>query len=88
MAKIIQITTFFHPIHGGVEQEVMDLSNELIKNGHEVTVFCSDSTRSKKRLTKLHDKIGKIKIRRFRTWFSFSQFYKIYPQIFLALLKI
>ncbi len=87
MAKIIQVTTFFHPILGGVEQEVLDLSNQLIKEGHEVTVFCSNSTRSRKKIKKLHDKIGKIKIRRFRTWFSFSQFYKIYPQIFFTLLK-
>ncbi len=87
MAKIIQITTFFHPVHGGVEQQVLDLSNELIKNGHKVSVYCSDSTRLKKRIQQKKDKLGKIKIRRFKTWFSFSQFYKIYPGLFFNLLK-
>lgn len=87
MAKIIQVTTFFHPVKGGVEQIVLDLSKELIKQGHKVTVFCSNSTRTRKKITKKKGSIDKIKIRRFNTWFGFSQFYKIYPQIFFALLR-
>jgi glycosyltransferase involved in cell wall biosynthesis len=87
MAHIIQVTTFFHPVKGGVEQVVLDLSKELVRCGHEVTVFCSNSTRSKKKIAKKRDRLGKIHIRRFPTWFGFSQFYKIYPQLFFALLR-
>ena len=43
--KIIQISTFFHPVTGGVETHVLNLSRELEKNGHEVEVLCSDSTK-------------------------------------------
>lgn len=38
--KIIQIATFFHPVTGGVETHVLNLSRELEKNGHEVEVLC------------------------------------------------
>jgi len=87
MAKIIQITTFFHPVIGGVEQHVLELSKELVKKGHQVTIFCSDSTRTKKRIKKLEQNIGKIKIFRFKTLISISQFYKIYPGLLFRLLK-
>lgn len=87
MAKIIQVTTFFHPVKGGVEQVVLDLSEELVKHNHQVTVFCSNSMRGRKKITRKQESIGKIHIRRFNTWFGFSQFYKIYPQLFFALLK-
>jgi glycosyltransferase involved in cell wall biosynthesis len=87
MAKIIQITTFFHPVIGGVEQHVLELSKELVKKGHQVTIFCSDSTRTKKRIKKLEQNIGKIKIFRFKTLISISQFYKIYPGLFFKLFK-
>jgi glycosyltransferase involved in cell wall biosynthesis len=104
MSHIIQITTFFHPVEGGVEQQVLDLSRELIKQGHKVTIFCSDSTRSKKRITTKQETIRinsdissrpgaksqepkAINIKRFKTWFSFSEFYKVYPQLFWELMK-
>lgn len=87
MAHIIQVTTFFHPIHGGVEQQVLDLSKQLAKKGHTVEVICSDSTRTKKRIKEKYGEIDGIKITRCRTWFSFSHFYKIYPKLFFLLLK-
>lgn len=86
MAKIIQVTTFFHPIQGGVEQQVLDLSRELFKKGHQVEVICSDSTRTRKKIKNQKSKIDGIKITRCKTWFSFSQFHKIYPKLFRLLL--
>ncbi|MFC1780203.1 glycosyltransferase family 4 protein [Patescibacteria group bacterium] len=87
MAKIIQVTTFFYPVQGGVEKQVLELSEELTKQGHQVAVFCSDSTRSKKRIKEQESRIKNIRIKRFKTLFGFSQFYKIYPQLFFGLMK-
>ncbi|MDD3647404.1 MAG: glycosyltransferase family 4 protein [Candidatus Dojkabacteria bacterium] len=87
MAKIIQVSTFFHPVHGGVEQQALELSLELIKQGHEVEVICSDSTRSKDRVEQKEEEYKGIKITRCKTWFSLSQFYKFFPKLFFELMK-
>lgn len=87
MAKIIQVTTFFSPVEGGVEQQVLNLSKELVKKGHQVTVFCSNSTRTKDKIREKQSKVGKIIIKRFPTLLSISQFYKIYPQLLFSLMN-
>jgi len=87
MAHIVLVTTFFHPIHGGVEQEVFDLAKALIDKGHKVTVFCSNATRTKEKIQKKTEVVDGITIKRFNVLFSISQFYKIYPGIFTALMK-
>ena len=50
--KIIQISTFFHPVTGGVETHVYNLSKELVTLGHEVTVLTSDSAKFGPRLSR------------------------------------
>ena len=40
--KIAQVTPYFHPHIGGVESHVLTLSERLVKNGHEVTVYTSN----------------------------------------------
>src|ERR1700722_12397506 len=40
--KIIHTLSRFYPYVGGVEKYVLDLATEQVKNGHEVTVICSD----------------------------------------------
>lgn len=39
--KIAQVTPYFHPHIGGVESNVYNISKNLLKLGHEVTVFTS-----------------------------------------------
>jgi glycosyltransferase involved in cell wall biosynthesis len=39
--KIAQVAPYFYPHIGGVESHVLTLSEKLVKNGHEVTVFTS-----------------------------------------------
>lgn len=79
--KIIQITTFFHPVTGGVESHVLNLSRELEKNGHEVEVLSSDSTKVGKRITKSDTNYFGVEIHRFRSWFSLSYYHKFFPGI-------
>lgn len=40
--KIVQITSYYPPQHGGAVQRVRDLSERLAKKGHQVEVFTSD----------------------------------------------
>jgi glycosyltransferase involved in cell wall biosynthesis len=39
--RIAQVTPYFHPHIGGVESNVYNISRNLLKLGHEVTVFTS-----------------------------------------------
>lgn len=83
--KIIQITTFFHPVTGGVETQVREISEHLCLLGHNVKVFTSDSSRNGQKVGEKDSKLGEIEIKRFKTWFSFSKFHKFFPGIFIAL---
>ncbi|MBU2576879.1 MAG: glycosyltransferase family 4 protein [Nanoarchaeota archaeon] len=46
--KILQITSSFYPVVGGMEKVVLEISRGLVKRGHEVTVLTTDlySTRA------------------------------------------
>ncbi len=44
--RIAQLTPFYSPHHGGVESFVRDISVELVKRGHDVTVFTSKYDKS------------------------------------------
>jgi glycosyltransferase involved in cell wall biosynthesis len=39
---IIQTPARFHPYIGGVENHVLSISRELVKRGHNISVFCAD----------------------------------------------
>ncbi|MFH0886544.1 MAG: glycosyltransferase family 4 protein [bacterium] len=61
--KIAMCTPYFRPHTGGTEKYVEDLSIQLVKHGHEVTVFASDSP--KKAHAPLEEVYEGIKIKRF-----------------------
>jgi glycosyltransferase involved in cell wall biosynthesis len=84
--KIFLITTFFHPVTGGVESHVYDLAKQLQKYGHEVEVLCSDSTKIGPRLREKKSTISGIRVHRFRTLFSLSYYHKFYPWLFVYLM--
>jgi N-acetyllactosaminide 3-alpha-galactosyltransferase len=46
--KIAMLTPYFYPHTGGTEKYVKDLSIQLVKNGHEVTVIAANVPRAKK----------------------------------------
>lgn len=47
--KVLQTPIRFFPYIGGVENHVLYLSKQLVKNGNSVTVICADEPKSKKR---------------------------------------
>lgn len=85
--KIIQISTFFHPITGGVESHVLNLSRQLEKDGHEVIVLTSNSSKKKNKVSRKETDYLGIEVRRFRSWFSLSYYHKFFPGILRYLLS-
>ncbi|UCE38188.1 MAG: glycosyltransferase family 4 protein [Thermoplasmata archaeon] len=55
--KIAQVAPYFYPHIGGVESHVLTLSERLVKNGHDVTVYTSNFENLKE-----EDYFGGIKI--------------------------
>lgn len=85
--KIFQITTFYHPVTGGVETHVALLNKYLTELGHEVTVLTSDANKTGSHILPRKNVIDGIKVQRFVNWFSLSQYHKFYPGLFFYLLK-
>lgn len=85
--KVILVSTFFHPVTGGVESQVKEIAEALAEDGFDVKVFTSNSNRNGTKIAEKSSKLGNISIYRFNTWFSLSKFHKLFPGIFFALLK-
>lgn len=68
--KILQVIPVFNPpeLYGGSQQSVYQTSKELVKRGHEVTIYASDARRSdlKNRVIDEVEEIDGIKILHFR----------------------
>lgn len=82
--KVLQVTTFYAPVVGGVETQVEDLSRQLIRKGWEVEVITTDSGRHQQRLRPEEaqgygTEKGGPRVTRVATWFSFTKFHKFAP---------
>jgi glycosyltransferase involved in cell wall biosynthesis len=66
--KILQVIPYFIPAYGygGPVKVCFDVSRELVKNGHQVTVATTDTLDEKNRIARLSEEIDDIKIIRFR----------------------
>jgi glycosyltransferase involved in cell wall biosynthesis len=86
--KILQVTTFYRPVVGGVETQVEDLAHELIKKGHEVTIITTNSARRGKRIPvrksylKIDEHKEEVKVLRVNTWLNLTEFHKFAPGFF------
>ncbi|GAI98710.1 unnamed protein product [marine sediment metagenome] len=78
--KIIQTPARFYPNIGGVNKYVLDLSEQLVKIGHEVKVICSNEPSSKIK------NIFGIEVKRLKYWFKIANT-NITPFLFFKLLK-
>jgi glycosyltransferase involved in cell wall biosynthesis len=84
--KIVQICPFFYPVKGGVEEHVLQISKNLTKKGHNVTIFTSDSLRNG-RIKQKFEKIEGLEVFRFTTIFSFGDFGKFWPGFIIKLIR-
>lgn len=57
--KILQTPTRFTPYVGGVERQAHEISVELVRRGHDVTVLCANEPQGKK-----HETIEGVKVKR------------------------
>lgn len=85
--KVVLVSTFFHPVTGGVESQVKEIAEALSEDGFDVKVFASNSNRNGTKIAEKTSKVGNISIYRFNTWFSLSKFHKVFPGILVALFK-
>ncbi|MCS7093680.1 MAG: glycosyltransferase family 4 protein [Candidatus Aenigmarchaeota archaeon] len=84
--KIAQVCPFFYPVLGGMEKHVLEISKELVKNGFEVTVLCSNIDRSG-RILKNEQVFDSILIKRFKVYFKISEFASFFPGVFREVRK-
>ena len=63
--RILQVSPLFYPHVGGIENHVEKLSNRLVEEGHEVTVYTSNIPTSR-----CHEVIGGLEIFRFKSIFE------------------
>ncbi len=69
--KILEVTAFFSPVHGGSAEIPYHLSKELAKKEHKVTVYTSDY-----KITRDHiNSVPGVKVHSFKTWSSWANFY-------------
>ena len=66
--RILQLCVRFPPAPGGAETHVHSISKELVKRGHDVTVFTSDLYTETPfvRLTEVPDTTDGVRVKRFR----------------------
>ncbi len=69
--KILQVTAFLSPVHGGSAEAPYQLSKELAKRGHQVTIYTGDY---KLRWDYL-DSMPGVTVYSFKTWSSRAKFY-------------
>ncbi len=84
--KIAIVTAFYSPAICGVKQVVEELAERLVKDGHEVHVYCSDSDKEK-RLEEKEIVINGVKVHRCKYWFRVSRFAYVWPSVYSKLMK-
>ncbi len=66
--KILEVTNLFAPVHGGVAEAVFQLCKQLVKRGHDVTLYTSDYKLTQEYIAQ----IPEVKVRAFKTWLALS----------------
>jgi len=74
--KILQVIPYFYPawVYGGPPRNAYGLCKELVKRGHEVTVFTTDALDGRNRINKRRETADGIEIRRFRNLNNYVAF--------------
>ena len=69
--KILEVTNLFSPLHGGSAEVSHYLSKELVKRGHQVTIYTSDFKLRKEYLVPATE----VKVHAFKTWLGLAEFH-------------
>jgi glycosyltransferase involved in cell wall biosynthesis len=71
--RILFVTPYFYPAEsfGGPVKAAFDVGRELVKRGHEVTVFTSDARDLKNKIAVESDDISGMRVYYFRNWSMF-----------------
>ena len=69
--KILQVVQFFSPVHGGSAEVPYQLSKELEKRGHKITVYASDYKSSQEYI----NSIPEVEVCLFRSWLNYAKFH-------------
>ncbi|MBI2852124.1 MAG: glycosyltransferase [Chloroflexi bacterium] len=69
--KILQVIDLFGAAHGGAAEVPYQLSRELVRRGHEVTVYASDFRLEPERLVS----VQQAEVHAFKTFLPFANFY-------------
>ena len=69
--KILQVAQFFSPVHGGSAEIPYQLSKELAKRGHEITIYASDYKSSQEYITS----IPEVEVCLFKSWLNYAKFH-------------
>ena len=83
--RIAKVTSFFHPVKGGMENHLYYEGLELLKLGHNLEVLTSDSNRNGK-ISEKEAIVDGIKVSRMPTWFRLSNFTPVFPNIIQKIL--
>ncbi|HLC71967.1 MAG TPA: glycosyltransferase family 4 protein [Candidatus Nanoarchaeia archaeon] len=79
--KIAKVTAFFSPVEGGMETHLLEETKELVKLGHQVTVYTSDSLREG-RIAQRHATFNGVAVERLPTWFNLASFSPVFPSVY------
>ncbi len=69
--NILEVIPYFAPIHGGSAEASYQLSKELSRRQHQVTIYTSDNKLGLEYINSIPD----VKVRAFKTWLSWMNFY-------------
>ncbi len=74
--KILQVIAYFYPAwsYGGPPRNTYELCKELVKRGHQVTVFTTDALDAENRIKETQEIVDGIEIRRFRNLNNYVAF--------------
>lgn len=67
----MQVTNFFSPVHGGSVVSPYQLSRQLAKKGHEVTIYTSDFKLSRDYI----NSVPAVSVHSFKTWLGLAKFH-------------
>ncbi len=78
----MQVSPFFWPVTGGVENHVWYLSRYLVAAGHDVTVLTSDRDHDGRRIVRTQDEVGGVQVLRFPIRMKVGTFGNFWPGLF------